>query len=70
MPDLNSILLTLNLKEPNIHFDEKYIFQEKIKGVESLVFSGTLTSEPPEPRFFHQPLFAFPLPEVAFSSSC
>lgn len=41
MPDMNSILLTLNLKEPNIRFDENYVFQEKIKGVESLVFSGT-----------------------------
>lgn len=47
MPDLNSILLTLNLKEPNIRFDDNYVFQEKIKGVESLVFSGTLTCEPP-----------------------
>ena len=47
MPDSNSILLTLNLKEPNIHFKENYLSIEEIKGVQSLVYSGTLSPEIP-----------------------
>ena len=48
MPDSNSILLTLNLKEPNIHFDENYLSAESINGVRSLVYSGTLTYDTPD----------------------
>lgn len=48
MPDSDSILLTLNLKEPNIHFDENYLSAEMVKGVRSLVYTGTLRTEPPD----------------------
>lgn len=48
MPDSDSILLTLNLKEPNIHFDENYLSAETVKGVCSLVYTGTLRTEIPD----------------------
>ena len=48
MPDSNSIRLTLNLKEPNISFDDNYLNLEDIKGVRSLVYTGTLTYATPD----------------------
>ena len=39
MPDSNSILMTLSLKESNINFDDDYIELCTVKGVLSLVYS-------------------------------
>lgn len=43
----DSILLSLNLKEENIKFDEEFIQEEKIRGRNALVYHGTLTYETP-----------------------
>lgn len=43
----NSILLTLNIKDDSIHFDENCVCEEKFKGIHSLVFEGTLSYDPP-----------------------
>jgi len=48
MPTSDSILLTLNLKEPNIHFPASCVSLEPIRGVQSLVYSGILTYPAPD----------------------
>ncbi len=47
MPISNSIRLTLNIKDKNIHFNKNFVRDELIKGVQTLVFYGTLTSYSP-----------------------
>jgi len=47
MSNQNNISLTLNLKEPNIHFSDDYLSEETIRGVKSLVFKGLLTYDTP-----------------------
>ena len=48
MPNSNSILLTLNIEEPNIHFDEECLKVKTIKDTQSLVYTGTLTYNTPD----------------------
>ena len=48
MPSSDSILLTLNLKEPNIHFSDSCVSMEPVRGVQSLVYSGLLTYPTPD----------------------
>ncbi|MEG3038785.1 MAG: hypothetical protein RR788_00660 [Erysipelotrichaceae bacterium] len=43
----NSILLTLNIKDDSIHFDENCVSEEKFKGIHSLIYEGTLSYDPP-----------------------
>lgn len=43
----NSILLTLNIKDDSIIFDENCVKEEKFKGIHSLIFEGTLSYDPP-----------------------
>ena len=42
----NCILLSLNLKDENIIFDQNYITYEEVKGVNSLVYHAKLTYIP------------------------
>ena len=37
----HSILSVLNLKDPHLHFSEDCVSSQSIRGVDSLVFSGT-----------------------------
>ncbi len=43
----NSIRLTLNLKDKNIKFKENFVEEVNIKGVDTLVYSGTLSPDAP-----------------------
>ncbi|MGX8852981.1 ISL3 family transposase [Amedibacillus sp. YH-ame10] len=44
----NSILLSLNLKENNLIFDDDFIHERLFHGSHSLVYSATLTYSPPD----------------------
>lgn len=69
MPDSHSILLTLNLKEPNIHFEENYLTVESVKGIRSLVYTGTLSAETPDICCYLQAKFHQIL-QPKFTNSC
>ena len=43
----HSILSALNLKDPHLHFSEDCVSSQSIRGVDSLVFSGSLSYDPP-----------------------
>lgn len=43
----NSIRLTLNLKDKNIKFKENFVEEVNIKGIDTLVYSGTLSPDAP-----------------------
>ena len=40
----HSILSALNLKDPHLHFSEDCVSSQSIRGVDSLVFSGSLSA--------------------------
>ncbi len=43
----HSIVSALNLKDPHLHFSEDCVSSQSIRGVDSLVFSGSLSYVPP-----------------------
>ena len=43
----HSILSALNLKDPHLHFSEDCVSSQSIRGVDSLVLSGSLSYDPP-----------------------
>ena len=43
----HSIVSALNLKDPHLHFSEDCVSSQSIRGVDSLVFSGSLSYDPP-----------------------
>lgn len=43
----HSIVSVLNLKDPHLHFSEDCVSSQSIRGVDSLVFSGSLSYDPP-----------------------